>query len=173
MTFYENNSTRGTIKNFLQHTNPDMNIMSKTHSCWNAEYTHLMPVSNYDTQGHTNSCYNNTLGSRELYFQYNNFQICNFYNSNNWNYCNISENIYDENDQECLPLAEAQLNASSIFSDLDYDQHNCTQSIQNRNLVNGLKPPWEHFVYPIMLDESLYSDNLKYVEDESHVEHRR
>ena len=107
MTWYETNSQRATIKNFFEqtpHTNPDMNITSKSHSYWNAGYTHLMPVSKFDTQGHTNSCYNNALESRELYVQYNNFQICNYYNSNNWNFCSISEGW--ETCAKTIPISE-------------------------------------------------------------------
>ena len=150
-----------------------MNMTSPIHSCWNAEYTNIMTVSNFETQGRTNSCYN-SFKSRELYFHYNDFEMCNY---SNWNSCNVSKNMYETNIEEYFSYAEPESHASLLLN--GFDQKNDAKSIQNQSFGNETRDQFLGFTsylyffcsfsrtipYPVVHNESSSSENLNYPEE--------
>ena len=136
-----------------------MNMTSPIHSCWNAEYTDIMTVSNFETQGRTNSCYN-SFKSRELYFHYNDFEMCNY---SNWNSCNVSKDMYETNIEEYFSYAEPESHASLLLN--GFDQKNDAKSIQNQSFGNGWHTSRDTLNYPVVHNESSSSENLNYPEE--------
>ena len=134
-------------------------MTSPIHSCWNAEYTNIMTASNFETQRRTNSYYN-TFESRELYFHYNNVEMCNY---SNWNFCNVSENINDSNSDECFSYAEPKSHASLLLNDLD--QKNDAKAIQEGNFGNGCHTSQDTIHYPVVHKESSSSEKPNYPEE--------
>ena len=136
-----------------------MNMTSPIHSCWNAEYTNIMTVSNFETQGRTNSYYN-SFESRELYFHYNNAEMCNY---SNWNFCDVSGNIYDSNSDECFSYAEQKYHTSILLNGLN--QKNDAKATQERNFGNGWHASQDTLHYPVVHKESSSSENPNYAEE--------
>ena len=134
-------------------------MTSPIHSCWNAEYTNIMTASNFETQRRTNSYYN-SFESRELCFHYNDVEMCNY---SNWNFCDVSENIYDSSSDEGFSYAEPKSHASLLLNGLN--QKNDAEAIQERNFGNGWHTSQDTLHYPVVHKESSSSENSNYLEE--------
>ena len=99
------------IRNAFPNTNPDINITFPSCSYWNGEYTHTKPVSNFDTQGYTNSCY--SFESRELYFDYDDFEMSNFYT------CSGLEDMHDFSREDYITHAHSKPHASHFSGNFE------------------------------------------------------
>ena len=134
-------------------------MTSPIHSCWNAEYTNIMTVSNFETQGRTNSYYN-SFESRELYFHHNDVEMG---NNSNWNFCDVSGNIYDSSSDECFSYAEPKYHTSILSNGLN--QKNDAKATQERNFGNGWHASQDTLHYPVVHKESSSSENPNYAEE--------
>ena len=117
------------IRNVFPNTNPDIDITSPSCSYWNGEYTHTKPVSNFDTQGYTNSCYN--FESRELNSQYDDFEMSKFHS------CSGNENMHDFNLGDYTLYTNPKLQSAIFSGNFDRNENENTQIIWNGTSVNA------------------------------------
>lgn len=143
------------IRNVFPNTKPDMNITSPTCSVWNAEYTHIMPVSNFDTQGYTNSCYN--FESRELYFQYDDFEMSNFYT-----YSGL-EDMYDFSREDYITHTNSKPHAAHFSGNFERYENDRTQIIRNGASVNAT---WDALLCPTTHNETFSEEICNYQYEE-------
>ena len=163
MSWYQGNHQTN-FNNIFNQTSTSMNIPQHYSNFMNCDGG--VPVSNYNVQ--ENYCLNQ-FGSREYYLQQR-LQMC-YYNSNYSEFMQGSS--YDScSQQECSansPPMEYECNNGSYTSGFCHNMHyntgNFTNSVQQKQLVNGDPNHCGNLNHQMLWDHYSFSENSNCIED--------